>query len=141
MTWTDDELDAIYDRTSGKCHICHKKLSRSNYAKFGERGAWEVEHSNARANGGTDRLNNLYAAHIPCNRAKGTCGTRTARAWNGKSCAPLSRENRKVAREKNALAGASGGALIGIAIAGPPGAVVGGILGFLAGRNKNPDVK
>ena len=35
-----------------------------NRGEFGERGAWEVDHSKALANGGTDRLNNLLPAHI-----------------------------------------------------------------------------
>lgn len=70
MSYTVEQLDLIYQRTSGKCHLCHDPLARSNYARFGERGAWEVEHSVPRARGGTDRLNNLYAAHICCNRSK-----------------------------------------------------------------------
>lgn len=36
-------LNAIYDRTSGYCHLCGKKLAFTNYARFGERGAWEIE--------------------------------------------------------------------------------------------------
>lgn len=79
MEWSDSQLSAIYDRTSGYCHICRKKLAFSNYACSGERGAWEVEHSVPRAAGGTDRLNNLFAACIDCNRSKGACSTRSCR--------------------------------------------------------------
>jgi len=68
MPYSEDELDRIFSRTRGKCHLCHGQLARSNYAREGERGAWEVEHSVPRSRGGTDHLNNLFASHIECNR-------------------------------------------------------------------------
>jgi HNH endonuclease len=46
--------------------------------------ACEVEHLIPWSLGGTDHLNNLYPACIPCNRGKGTTSTRTVRAWNGR---------------------------------------------------------
>jgi hypothetical protein len=52
-------LRAVYDRTGGYCHICHKKLAFTNYAAFGRRGAWETEHSVAQVLGGSNRLGNL----------------------------------------------------------------------------------
>jgi len=56
MAFSDDVLDRIFLRTDGRCHLCPEgRLCRSNYGKLGTRGAWEVEHSKARANGGTDR--------------------------------------------------------------------------------------
>ena len=67
----------IYDRPSGYCHICGRKLSFQNYGIIDARGAWEVEHSIPWAFGGTDHLNNLYPACISCNRGKGTYSTRT----------------------------------------------------------------
>lgn len=73
MNYGDEELKDIYDRTSGYCHLCHRKMSLSNYGRPGARGAWEIEHSRPRVKGGTDHGNNLYGAHIKCNRAKGTC--------------------------------------------------------------------
>jgi 5-methylcytosine-specific restriction endonuclease McrA len=72
MRYSSDDLNAIYDRTSGYCHICKRKVAFCNYGALGRRGAWEVEHSHARAKGGSDRLGNLYAACIKCNREKGT---------------------------------------------------------------------
>src|SRR6185295_775084 len=105
MRLSDEDLRAIYDRTTGKCHLCGKQLSVTNYGRFGEKGSWEVEHSNARARGGTDRLNNLYAACISCNRSKGAVTTRAARAREGRTHAPLSREKRKMARRENAFLG------------------------------------
>lgn len=138
MAWTDDQLEAIYDRTSGYCHLCSKKLAYSNYATAGSRGAWEVEHSMAKACGGTDRMNNLYAACIDCNRSKQARSTRNCRAQNGRSRAPLNRRARAAARTENALAGAGLGLLVGAAL-GPVGALVCGAIGAHIGHKENPD--
>ncbi len=78
--YSADRLNDIYDKTDGRCHICREKLSWSNYGEPGNSGAWEVDHSNPRVNCGTDRLTNLYAACIPCNRSKGSKSTRSQRA-------------------------------------------------------------
>jgi len=129
----------IYDRTSGKCHICGKQLAFTNYAAFGDKGAWEVEHSNARVRGGTDRLNNLYPACIYCNRSKGAVTTRTARAWEGRTRAPLSREKRKSAKRENAFLGGAVGFLAGAALAGTPLGWIGLGIGALGGYNMDPD--
>ena len=71
MGYSKEKLHEIYDRTTGYCHICHKKLAFKNYSSVGSRGAWEVEHSKPRAKGGSDNLKNLYPACIFCNRSKG----------------------------------------------------------------------
>jgi 5-methylcytosine-specific restriction endonuclease McrA len=139
MRYTDDDLRWIYDRTSGKCHLCHKMLAYTNYGRFGARGAWEVEHSNARARGGTDSLVNLYAAHISCNRSKGTATTRAARGWHGRSKAPLSRERRRQVRTSNTVGAAAVGVVTGAAVAGAPGAVIGGLAGLVFGSEIDPD--
>jgi 5-methylcytosine-specific restriction endonuclease McrA len=138
MAFNDEQLNRIYDRTSGYCHICHKKLAFKNYGCNGTRGAWHVEHSRARSKGGTDHLNNLYAACIDCNLEKGTVTTPTARGWHDKSRAPLSPDKRKAAKRTNAAAGAS---LCGLAgtLLGPWGAVGGAVLGGIKGYKKNPD--
>jgi 5-methylcytosine-specific restriction endonuclease McrA len=128
----------MYDRTSGYCHICHKKLAFKNYGLCGKRGAWEIEHSNPKANGGTNRLNNLYAACIPCNRSKGANTTRSARARHGKTCAPLNVEKRKNAQFANTVAYGLAGAGIG-SVLGPAGTVVGALIGAHVGSKKNPD--
>ena len=138
MVFSSEQLNQIYDRTSGYCHICHKKVAFKNYGVLGARGAWEVEHSNPQAKGGTHRLNNLYPACISCNRSKGASSTVSARAKNGKSRAPLATEKRKDAKTSNALVGGAAGAAIG-ALAGPVGALVGGIIGAHLGHKKNPD--
>ena len=138
MAYSDAELNRIYDRTSGYCHICHKKMSFTNYAEPGKKGAWEVEHSNPRARGGTDHGNNLFGAHISCNRRKSDFTTRTARSWHGNTCAPLSREKRKEAKTDNAVAGGIIGGLIGAAL-GPLGAAIGAGIGAKIGHSVKPD--
>lgn len=138
MVWSDAQLSAIYDRTSGYCHLCSKKLAYTNYASAGSRGAWEVEHSVPKACGGTDRMNNLYAACIDCNRSKQARSTRNCRAQNGRSRAPLNRAARATARTQNTLAGVGLGLLAGAAF-GPVGALVCGALGAHIGHEENPD--
>lgn len=106
MRFSNDDLNGIYDRTDGDCHICGRRLSFTNYGQFGSRGAWEVEHSVARARGGTNRRNNLYPACIPCNRAKRDGTTRSARARYGRTTAPLSAPKKLERRKSNAIKGA-----------------------------------
>lgn len=112
------DRNRIYDRTAGRCHICGKHLARKNYGKQGSRGSWEVEHSIARARGGSDHGNNLYPACITCNRAKGTASSRTARAKNGRTRAPLSVRRQEQVRARRTV----GGGLLGMAAAGLAGA-------------------
>lgn len=133
------DLNAIYDRTSGYCHICSRKVCFSNYGILGARGAWEVEHSRPRSQGGTNHGNNLYAACIPCNREKSDrWSTRTSRARNGVKRAPLSRTKRSEAKQKQALAGAVLCGVVGSAF-GPIGALLGAALGATVGERQNPD--
>lgn len=92
MKCDPEKRQRIFDRTSGKCHICHEALE---FLSYGKDGGWEIEHSNPRARGGTDRLNNLYPAHAKCNRFKGARSTSFARKRFGKTRAPLSVTKRK----------------------------------------------
>jgi hypothetical protein len=138
MAYTDEQLSTIFDRTDGHCHLCGKKLCFRNYGDYGKRGAWEVEHSNARCKGGSDRLCNLYAAHISCNREKGTVTTRTARAWNGCTKAPPSKEKKEQISASNRWGWGAIGALTGATAAGPAGLVVGALLGVLIGDSIVP---
>lgn len=128
----------IYYRTSGKCHICGKKLAFENYSFLGLKGAWEVEHSNPKSMGGTNRLNNLYAACITCNRSKNNKSTKLARAKYGRTRAPLSRKKRKEEKRNNSFLGGLIGGMIG-SVAGPPGAVIGATIGAKLGFDKDPD--
>jgi 5-methylcytosine-specific restriction endonuclease McrA len=132
-------LRKIYDRTTGYCHICKKKLSLTNYGKSRAKGAWEVEHSRPRSKGGRDHLNNLYAACVSCNRRKGTHTTQAARSWHDRKKAPLSKTERKKAKCSRAFGGAIIGGAIGAALFGLPGAFWGGAVGGTAGYNSDPD--
>lgn len=141
MAYTKEQLDGIYQCTSGYCHLCHKRLSRKNYGRIGERGAWHVDHSVPQSKGGTDYLRNLKPACIDCNLNKSNRTTRTARGWNGKTCAPLNLVKRKQAKFETGFAGALAGGITGGAIAGPIGAIVGAVTGACLGSSTNPDRK
>lgn len=141
MRFDKQTLTRIYRRTSGYCHLCHAKLSLKNYGQAGKKGAWQVEHSVPRSRGGTDHLNNLFAACVSCNCDKSNKTTRTARGWNEKTCAPLSTEKRKQAKFENGFAGAIAGGIAGGAIAGPVGVIVGAVTGACVGSSANPDRK
>src|SRR5690348_14031886 len=144
MAYDTATLRTIYDRTSGYCHLCGKKLSFTNYGRLGSKGAWHVEHSVPRAKGGTDHGNNLYAACIDCNLEKGTHTTQTARTWHDRTRAPLSREKRNKARTNNTVAGGIvGGIAGGVALAlielGPVGIIIGAFVGAMVGNSIRPD--
>lgn len=140
MSWTDEELETIFDRTSGKCHICYGTLTYGNYGKPGSRRAWEVEHSNAIANGGSDSLNNLYAAHIPCNRKKQARSTASARREHGRTRAPLSRKKRGEAKVENGLLAGAGTALLWAFLRlNPAVGVVATVVAAVAVYNADPD--
>jgi hypothetical protein len=102
MAYSDEELERIYDRTNGRCHLCHKKLAFRNYGAFGARGAWDVEHSVARATGGLEHANNRYAACVSCNRSKGTRSSRSVRMQNGVRRSPMGLREQKRVRVRNA---------------------------------------
>ncbi len=138
MRYSKEKLREIYDRTTGYCHICHKKLAFKNYGSLGTRGAWEVEHSKPRAKGGSNYLKNLYPACISCNRSKGKKSNQSVRAKHGIRRAPLSKERRKKAKRANAFSDGLVGAGLGY-IFGPVGALVVGIVGAKRGYDKNPD--
>ena len=134
-------LRRIFDRTMGRCHICGKTLV---FAHYGARvkdqpRAWEIEHSIPRARGGTDRLNNLYAAHVSCNRRKGTRYSRSARLAHGRTRAPMSLAVREQTRAGRMTGGAITGGLVGARVGGPQGALVGGIIGALLGSGDPED--
>lgn len=128
-----ERLREIFEKTNGKCHLCHKPLAFRSHGKNTPNG-WEIEHSVPKARGGTDHLNNLYAAHPSCNRAKGTMTSRTARIAHGRRRAPLSRKRLIQERLQNTVVGSTFGGLIAVAtgLALAPIVVVGGLVGLLA---------
>lgn len=133
MGYSNDDLNFLYDKTAGRCHICRKRLAFSNYGVLGARACWEVDHSNARARGGTDYLRNLLPACIPCNRSKQHRSTRSARREFGYSRGPVSAAERTRRTNGNIARGGGAGAFLGGVVGGPVGAVVGGVLGGLIG--------
>ncbi len=139
MSFDIETRRSIYDRTNGKCHLCSKKLSFVNYGRHGRKASWHVEHSVARARGGTDHLNNLFPACIDCNLDKGTATSRTARGWYGRKRAPLSKEKRGEAKRSGALVGGFVGGVLGGLMGGIPGALVGAAIGGGAGYSGDPD--
>lgn len=83
MPYSDAQLERIFDRTDGRCHLCHGNLYFDDYAAPVAYGGWEVEHSRPRSRGGTDHSNNLYAACVSCNRSKGTRSAASYRRERG----------------------------------------------------------
>jgi len=137
----NERLNRIYDKTDGYCHICHKKLSFSNYGIFGAKCNWEIEHSVAKANAGSNNLNNLFPACISCNRIKREQQTKIARSYFGNSRAPYSRKKKQSIKNQNTVAGTVIGGIVG-SVFGPIGTFVGaGIsagIGAAIGNESSP---
>lgn len=133
--WTEEQLDAIFAKTDGRCHLCtrRKRLCRSAYGD-----EWEVEHSKAKANGGSDHLNNLFAAHVACNKAKGTRSASEYRAEQGLRGPPLSAARKAEIRSDNAVGAGLLGGLLG-AFGGPVGIVAGVVVGAVIGHDADPE--
>jgi hypothetical protein len=110
-------------------------LSFKNYGKRNTKGAWHIEHSVPQAKGGTNHLNNLYAACIPCNEDKNTRHTRSVRKANGVSHAPHSRAKKEQIKNNNMIGLGSIGFLTGLNIAGPIGAILGAVIGSEVGKS------
>ena len=139
MDRSDEKLSVIFNRTAGKCHICHRKLAFANYGRKDSRGAWEIDHSKAKARGGSNHGNNLFAAHISCNRSKQAVSARVARRDAGFRRPPLSEEQRGKVKFRAVLGAAGVGAVLGAKLAGLPGFWVGGLIGALFGDDHDPD--
>ena len=101
--YSSERLEFIYDRTDGRCHICRKKIHWSNYGLIYKHGAWEVDHSNPKANGGSNRLTNLFPACISCNRSKGSNSTRAARSKYGFTSSPKSKQKKEQRKERQSI--------------------------------------
>ena len=136
---SNQELIDIFDGTSGKCHLCHKRLAWKNYGVPNARGAWHVDHSRPRQRGGSDYRRNLKPACIKCNCSKRDGSTRTYRSRHGKTRAPLSREHRRHAQFWNGVGFGGLGWLAGRALFGPGPAILAGLLGLALGSSADPD--
>lgn len=140
MPKSKERLRAIFHKTDGSCHLCHKRLSFSNHGKSDAKGGWHIEHSTPKAKGGTDHLNNLFAACISCNIEKGVLHTKTIRRRKGVTRAPISKSKRvqmqdEERKEQNAFGGFLVGGSLGLAAGGPIGGAVGAIIGGVLGLN------
>ena len=126
--------------TDGRCHLTGRKLAFKNYGNFGERGAWEVDHSNPRARGGTDRRSNLLPAAISPNRSKQDRSTRAVRGEYGLTRKPMSRREQGNARAENAAIGGVLGLAAGTLFRAHPVGMLGGLLiGALIGHSADPE--
>ncbi|MCU4677647.1 HNH endonuclease [Catenovulum sp. 2E275] len=107
-------------------------LAKKNYGVVGMRGAWEVDHSIPISKGGSNHLNNLFPACIPCNRKKGNSSNAVARKPHGLLVAPMSKKAKESKRKKSILTGLALGAGFGSAF-GPVGMLLCGTIGAIAG--------
>jgi 5-methylcytosine-specific restriction endonuclease McrA len=53
--------NTIYDRDGGRCHVCGKQTSRSNF---------HIDHLIPRSKGGSDAAGNLAVTHPFCNQTR-----------------------------------------------------------------------
>lgn len=136
MNREECRLNAIYDKTDGYCHLCYKKLSFKNYGLRNVPGGWHIEHSVPKALGGTDHMNNLFAACILCNIAKGIQCTKTIRNRNGYTRAPYSVTKKREIQYQNTFTGMVIGGMIGRLIGGNKGTLIGIAIGGTIGNNQ-----
>lgn len=130
-------LNKIYNKTDGNCHICHGKLTYGSYNQPTAKGGWEIEHSKPKFKRGTNHLNNLYPAHISCNRKKGVTSSRQARKKYGNSRAPYSKAKKNQISISNKMVGATIGLAATVAF-GPVGRIVGATIGALIADEFTP---
>jgi len=130
--YDETKRQAVFDKTNGHCHLCHGRLAYSNYGNHGARGAWEIDHSVPRAQGGTDHLNNLFPAHTSCNRYKQDRANAAIRREHGRTRAPLSAAAMEELKAGDAWTGAISGGLLGARFFGPPGLLIGAAIGAIS---------
>jgi len=133
----NDRLKRIFRKTDGYCHICHRRLIFANHGIIGARGAWHIDHSKAKANRGSDHINNLFPACISCNIEKGVLNTKTIRLRYGKSRAPLSKRKKESIKSSNTAGGVIVGGSLGLALGGPVGGIIGGLVGGIIGNDNS----
>lgn len=102
-TYATEFLERVFDRTSGRCHLCRRPLAFRNHGRVRRRGAWHVDHSQPSARGGVDDLRNLYAACVSCNCSKRDGNNRRIRREHGYARAPLSRRRGRAVRVTRAV--------------------------------------
>ncbi len=136
--YTQDDLARIFDRCSGRCHLCHGPLALYAYGRTDDPRGWEVDHSVARKRGGSDRLQNLFPAHPACNRSKRTANSRAFRLSKGHRYAPLSVNERRKAKARNAV-GVGAACWLVASLFWPPLRILAAISGAALGHEADPD--
>ncbi len=91
------DLDALWRKTAGRCHLCHEPVDPHTYGLadvFGAETA-TVDHLVPQSHGGSDDHRNLLPAHLGCNASRGTGEVEDAR-WEmaGTKSVPLSSDAR-----------------------------------------------
>jgi hypothetical protein len=127
---SDEDLRRIFHRTGGRCHLCHEEMAWNGYGRN-----WNVDHFIAVSRGGSDAINNLYAAHVSCNsRRQDDSALKSRHVKAGRRDAPPSSEDLDDHNNAKSAAGAIAGAVAGAAFLGPLGAVSGALVGGLLSR-------
>lgn len=137
MDYSKEFRRKVFDKTTGRCHLCGGGLFFNNFGSIEKKGAWEIEHSMPKSKGGTDHLNNLYPAHIDCNRSKSNHSNRIVRAKYGRTRAPYSEEKTAEVKLENTFIGGGAGFTLGLLLKlTNPGialfTLIGSAIGYLA---------
>jgi hypothetical protein len=111
----------------------------------GAEGAWEVDHSKARANSGIDHKNNLYPVCIGCNRRKKAHEIRPIQEENVFRGPPMPAKMKEGIRQRNTLGTAIISGVKGILLGGPvvlvAALVFGGCEGILEDQEKRRKIR
>ena len=70
LSFSDEIVNLVYNKTDGYCRYCNKKINFRNYGNPDTVGAWEIDHWTPVSRGGSDDIENLVLACIDCNRSK-----------------------------------------------------------------------
>jgi 5-methylcytosine-specific restriction endonuclease McrA len=70
MSYTDDDINWVYDRAGGQCFYRDMRLSFKNYGIVGAKGAWEIDHFLPVRSGGAHQPYNWVPACVDCNTRK-----------------------------------------------------------------------
>lgn len=116
------DVDAIWRRTNGKCHLCHQDVELHTYgclSLFGGQ-AGSVDHLVPRYFGGTNDPYNLRIAHQSCNSRRGIREPEEVRLeLAGRSDEPRSAGQEVLRAVALTGGGVAVGGLIALAMAGP----------------------
>jgi hypothetical protein len=139
MKYSQEKLRHIYMKTDGRCANGWEPLRLEKYGKWGSLGAWEVDHSKARAKDGTDHMNNLNPSCISCNRSKKAQDAKKFRRKMGYIGPPMSAKMKGEIREENSWTTAVVVGATGLFVGGPVFGFAGAVLGRLLGRFEDPE--